>query len=294
MPKEVIKFLAPRPHENFIDATCGLGGHSRLILEKTAPKGQLLAIDQDIVALNQARENLAEFQERVAFVHANFDELGLIIRTWPVKEVNGILFDLGVSTYQLTAPERGFSFLPRRQAGNQESVLDMRMSPESQRLSARDIINQWDVHSLKRILKNFGEEPFAGKIAREIIRVRQSQPIKTTDELVAVVKRALPPAYRASREKHFATATFRALRMAVNNELQVLENGLKQAIQVLSPGGRIVIIAFHSLEDRIVKNFLRESSLKILTPKPVIARDEEIKNNPKARSAKLRAAIKNF
>lgn len=288
MPKEVIKFLAPHKNENFIDATCGLGGHSRLILEKTAPKGQLLAIDQDIVALNQAQKNLAEFQARITWGHANFDELGLIIRTWPVKEVNGILFDLGVSTYQLTAPERGFSF-------NQKSILDMRMSPESQRLSAREIINQWDAHSLKRILKNFGEEPFAGKITREIIHARQNQPIETTDELVAVVKRALPPAYRASRQKHFATATFRALRMAVNNELDVLENGLKQALQVLSPGGRIVVISFHSLEDRIVKRFFQNNpDLEILTPKLIMASEKEIQQNPKARSAKLRAAIKNF
>jgi len=294
MPKEVIKFLAPHADENFIDATCGLGGHSRLILEKTAPKGQLLAIDQDIVALNQARKNLAQFQARITWAHANFAELGLIIKDWPVKKINGILFDLGVSTYQLTAPERGFSF-------NAPAKLDMRMAPESQRLTAGDIVNQWDAHSLKRILKNFGEEPFAAKIAREIIRVRQNRPIETTDELVAVIKRALPPSYRASREKHFATATFRALRMAVNNELAVLENGLKQALQVLSPGGRIVVIAFHSLEDRIVKNFFRENEnrpanrqgLKILTEKPVTASAEEIKTNPKARSAKLRAAVKN-
>ncbi len=285
MPKEVINYLAPLQNGNFVDATCGLGGHSRLILEKIGPSGQLLAIDQDIIALDEAQKNLARFQERVTFIHANFDELGLIRRKWSVERIDGILFDLGVSSYQLMTPERGFSF-------NQDAPLDMRMSPESQRISAKDIVNDWDEKSLKRILKTYGEEPFAGKIAKEIIQARERQRIERTDDLVEIIKNAQPPSYRASRQKHFATSTFRALRMAVNDELNVLENGLKQAVQILSPGGRIVVISFHSLEDRIVKNFFRESNLEILTPKPVTASDDEIQNNPKARSAKLRAAIK--
>lgn len=286
MPKEVIFYLAPPKNGNFVDATCGLGGHSRLILKKTVPKGKLLAIDQDSIALNQAQKNLSEFGDRVTFVNRNFDDLGLIIRQWPVEGVNGILFDLGVSTYQLETAERGFSF-------NKEAPLDMRMSPHSEKLTAQDIVNNWDESSIKKILKNYGEEPFAGKISREIIQSRQRQRIEKTNQLVEIIKRALPPSYRISREKHFATSTFRALRMAVNNELEVLAGGLKQAVQILSPGGRIIVISFHSLEDRIVKNFFRENpELKILTSKPVMASPREIERNPKARSAKLRAAMK--
>lgn len=289
MTVEVIKCLAPRANENFIDATTGLGGHSKEILQRTEPKGQLLAIDQDSVALEQAKLNLDKYSDRIFFINDNFSELGLMVRKWPVQKIDGILFDLGVSTYQLTEKERGFSF-------NLDAPLDMRMS-QRERISADDIVNSYDETSLKRILKEFGQEPFAGKIAKTILRKRREKRIETTNELVEIVKQAMPPGYRASREKHFATSTFRALRMAVNNELEVLESGLKQALQVLSPGGRIVVISFHSLEDRIVKNFLNASrreneKLKILTPKPVMAGAEEININPKARSAKLRAAVK--
>lgn len=293
MPKEVIETLAPRKNENFIDATCGLGGHSKLILEKNSPQGKLLAIDQDEIALEAAEKNLRRFSNRVVFMNDNFSELGLLIRDWEVTRIDGILFDLGVSTYQLTEKERGFSFLPRGKAGNQESRLDMRMSPIRQRISAYEIINRWDERDLKRILSAYGEEPFANKIAREIVKARSVRPIEKTNELVEIIKQAMPPRYRITRQKHFATSTFRAIRMAVNNELEVLESGLKQAVQILSPGGRLVVISFHSLEDRIVKNFFRENpGLKILTTKLVLASDQEIQQNPKARSAKLRAAVK--
>ncbi|MBM2821112.1 MAG: Ribosomal small subunit methyltransferase [Candidatus Berkelbacteria bacterium] len=293
LTNETIENLAPHQNENFIDATCGFGGHAKLILEKTTPDGKLLAIDQDIVALENAKKNLDEFGERVSFAHSNFDNLGLIIREWKVQEVNGVLFDLGVSTYQLTSSERGFSFLPRGKAGNQDSILDMRMSPESQKLSAQEIVNKWAENDLKSILKKYGEEPFAAKIAQAIVFERKKQPIIYTNQLVEVIKKALPPQYRINRQKHFATSTFRTLRMTVNNELKVLESGLKQGLQILSPGGRMVVISFHSLEDRIVKNFFRDNpNLKVVTNKPVIASEEEINNNPKARSAKLRCAIK--
>lgn len=289
MTDEVIKYLAPRQNENFIDATTGLGGHSKLILEKNGPKGQLLAIDQDKIALEEAAKNLKKFEDRVTYINKNFDELGLIVRNWPVEKIDGILMDLGVSTYQLTSSERGFSF----SADEADSDLDMRMSPDRTRISAADIVNKWSEPDLKRILKNFGEEPFAGKIAKNIVRSREKHQISKTGELVLIIKKSLSPAYRASREKHFATSTFRALRMAVNHELEALENGLKQAVQVLSPGGRIVIISFHSLEDRIVKNFFRDNeTLEILNRKPIVATEEEIINNSKARSAKLRAAKK--
>lgn len=286
MIKEVIKFLAPQKTENFVDATCGFGGHSRLILRNSSPNGKLLCIDQDTIAQEQAKKNLENFYPRVSYANTNFNQLGLLKRDWKVKKIDGILFDLGVSTYQLTDKNRGFSF-------NLESKLDMRMAPNSQRISAYEIVNSYSESSLKNILKTYGEEPFAGKIAKLIVLRRKDKEIYSTNDLVEIIKQTMPPSYRHSREKHFATSTFRALRMAVNNELEVLESGLKQAVQILSPGGRIVVITFHSLEDRIVKNFFRENTdLRILTPKPVTAENVEIEQNPKARSAKLRAAIK--
>lgn len=282
---EVVQFLAPKKNENFIDATLGFGGHALEILKKTAPNGCLLGIDQDDVALREAQKKLKNYRGRVDFIRANFSEMGLLVRRWP-KEVNGILFDLGVSTYQLTSGDRGFSF-------QKNSPLDMRMSPERKSLTARDIVNSWDKNRLKRIFQKLGEEPLAGKIAQEIVRARIKNPIETTDDLVAVIKKAMPLKILKTRKKHFATNIFRALRMEINQELPNLESALKQSKQILSPGGRLVIISFHSLEDRIVKNFLRESDdLEILTPKPVVPSVTEIQNNPKSRSAKLRAAIK--
>ncbi len=238
------------------------------------------------MAQDAARENLKKFADRITFFNKNFDNLGLIIRKWDVQKVDGILFDLGTSNYQLESKDRGFSF-------REDSKLDMRMSPESQRLSAFEIVNTFDEKNLSKILKTFGEEPFAGKIAKNIVLQRRKKEIYSTNELVQIIKDIMPPSYRHSKEKHFATSTFRALRMAVNKELEVLENGLKQAVQILSPGGRLVVISFHSLEDRIVKNFFKENSnLEILTNKPIQASEAEILENPKSRSAKLRAAIK--
>lgn len=285
LTKEVIHFLAPGKNENFIDATIGFGGHSEEILKKTAPSGRLLGFDQDIEALGMAEKKLKKFVSRVDFIHANFSEMGLIARKWE-KEINGILFDLGVSTYQLTSGQRGFSF-------RENGPLDMRMSPESQRFTARDIINSYDQNRLKRIFQELGEEPFAARIAQKIVLSRKKMAIETTDDLVAIVEQAIPQKALYKRKKHFATNIFRALRMTVNDELSHLKSALKQSEQILTPGGRLVVISFHSLEDRIVKNFFRESEeLEILSPKPIVPSSEEIKDNPKSRSAKLRAAIK--
>lgn len=289
LPMETIKYLAPQKNQNFIDATCGLGGHTELILAKTGPKGRVLAIDQDEEAIEQARKNLKNYLNRVDLIKSNFSNLGLLIRKWSVEKIDGILFDLGVSSYQLDEPTRGFSF-------TKSAVLDMRMSKDA-RLSAKEIVNSWDEVKLRKIIQEYGEEPFASKIAKQIVKTRQAKPIITTDELVEIIKRALPPVVRYKKDKHFATATFRALRMAVNDELPVLQSGLKQAGQIISPGGKIVVISFHSLEDRIVKQYFLKSltnneNLQILTKKPIIATKSEIKLNPRARSAKLRAAIK--
>lgn len=245
-----------------------------------------MAIDQDAVAISEAQKNLKNFSKRIDFAQKNFSELGLLVRFWKVSHIDGILFDLGVSTYQLKSPERGFSF-------SSNAKLDMRMAPEAQTLSADTIVNKWSESDLRKILREFGQEPFAGKIAQEIVKMRKTREIETTGELVEVIRRALPPKYRINLKKHFATSTFRALRMVVNQELKNLEEGLKQAWQILSPGGRMVVISFHSLEDRIVKNFFRtRQNIKILTPKPVMAGSIEIEKNPSARSAKLRTAEK--
>lgn len=282
---ETIEYLDPKPGENFIDCTLGYGGHSKLILEKTAPNGKLLAIDQDEVALSEAAENLKEFDGRVQFEKANFIELGLIVRKWPVAHIDGILIDLGVSTPQLTG-ERGFSF-------NVDAPLDMRMDPRSQRTTAADILNKYSEGEIFRILISLGEEKFAKQIAKKIIEARRAKEIEATAELVEIVKESMPPSYRFGKRLHFATNTFRALRMVVNQELENIEKVLPQAVQVLSPSGRLVVISFQSLEDRIVKNFFRDSEkLEVLTKKPIIATEEEIEQNAPSRSAKLRAAKK--
>jgi len=284
LPAETIKHLDPKPGENFIDATLGYAGHAKLILEKTAPDGRILGLDQDEHALTAAQDALSGFSGRVQTEHINFTQLGLIVRKWPVNHVDGVLIDLGVSTPQLTG-ERGFSF-------KTNVPLDMRQNPRAQRLTAADVINKSTEKEIAKILFD-GEERFAKQIAKKIIEVRRAKPIATTQELVEIIHRATPPAYRATVKTHFATATFRALRIAVNDELENLKKVLPQAKQVLSPGGRLVVISFQSLEDRIVKHFFKNSTdLTILTNKPVLASAEEINENPNARSAKLRAAIK--
>jgi 16S rRNA (cytosine1402-N4)-methyltransferase len=282
LPEEVIKQLKPLKNQNFIDATVGFGGHAAKILAKTGPEGKLLAIDQDPIALEEAKSNLEKFSERVSYANVNFSELGLIVRQWPVGEIDGILFDLGVSSFQLDSAERGFSF-------TKDGPLDMRMSPKISK-SAEDIINKASFAEIRKIIGEYGEEPLAGKIASEIVRARAKKPIKSTSELVGVIAKAIPERFKNGRI-HFATKTFQGLRIAVNDELGALENGLKQAKQILSPGGRIVVISFHSLEDRIVKRFF-ESNMEVLTSKPVMASAEEANLNPRSRSAKLRAAIK--
>ncbi len=282
LQQEVIQLLAPKPNRNMIDATLGLGGHSKLLLEKIGPNGKLLGIEWDINALEVAKKNLAEFGDRFQYYHGNFVDLGLVVRDYQVKTISGILIDLGPSTYQLTDESRGFTFL-------KNAPLDMRQN-QDQKLSAEGMVNKFSEKDLQKILFE-GEERFAKQIAKKIVEERKNSPIETTDQLIEIVRRATPPSYRYDRKTHFATGTFRALRMAVNHELENLKNVLPQAVSILSPGGRIAIISFHSLEDRIVKQFFRgNSNLEILTKKPIVASEKEIQKNPSARSAKLRGA----
>ncbi|MEH1923090.1 16S rRNA (cytosine(1402)-N(4))-methyltransferase RsmH [Nostoc sp.] len=275
LPQEVIAGLAVSPGGHYLDTTVGGGGHSRLILA-AAPDVKLTAIDQDEDALAAARKELAEFGDRVKFIHSNFADY-----EFPPNTFDGILADLGVSSYHLDQAERGFSF---RQAAN----LDMRMD-RGRSLTAADVINNWDEAELADIFFKYGEERLSRRIARRIVERR---PLYTTTELADAIASSVPPKYRYGRI-HPATRVFQALRIVVNDELKSLETFLDKAPNALVPGGRIVIISFHSLEDRPVKHGLRNSPLlKVLTKKPIIATEEEIGKNPRSRSAKLRIAEK--
>ncbi len=279
MVDEVLRFLEPGPGKLIVDATVGTGGHAEAILERGA---ELVGIDRDPYALEVARERLSRFGERCCLVQGNFRHLEEILREQGIDEVDGVLFDLGMSSFQLDDPERGFSF-------SVEGPLDMRMDP-SQSLTAHEIVNRWPERKIAEILREYGEERYAKRIARAIVR---SRPIETTTQLARIVARCYPPGYHRI---HPATRTFQALRIAVNDELDALREGLTAAIRCLRPGGVVVVISFHSLEDRIVKHTFRQrwiaDEVEILTKKPITPRPEEVKENPKARSAKLRAARK--
>jgi len=285
--KEVIDYLNPQVDENFIDATVGEGGHGLAILKKNGPNGKLLGIEIDSGVYEDLREKMIEMVERVVLVNDSYINLEKIVKENNFKPVHGILFDLGMCSWHLDASGKGFSYL-------KDEPLDMRFDSESD-LTAAEIINTWDIKKIEKILREFGEEKYVYRISSAIKEVRKKERIIGTQQLVDILKRTLPKDYD-NRRIHFATRTFQALRIAVNNELQTIEEGLKQAIKILEPNGRIVVISFHSLEDRIVKNIFREKAkigeLSILTKKPITPCLEEIKNNSRSSSAKLRAAEK--
>ncbi len=273
--REVITGLAIRPGGHYLDVTVGGGGHSRLILA-AAPDVRLTAVDQDGDALAAAQKRLAGFGDRVEFIRSNFAAYD-----FPFEAFDGIIADLGVSSYHLDSPERGFSF-------RHTADLDMRMD-RRQALTAADIINYWDEKELADIFFHYGEERLSRRIARRIVEKR---PFTTTTELAQAIATCVPGKYRHGRI-HPATRVFQALRIAVNDELKSLEKFLEAALPSLVPGGRIAIISFHSLEDRLVKHSLRNSPLvKVLTKKPIIAQADEIAQNPRSRSAKLRIACR--
>jgi len=291
---EVVDHLAVQPGGRYVDCTVGAGGHAAAILDAAAPGGLLLGLDADPGALEVARERLAAFGASVRLVNANFTELRRVCLQNSLVPVHGVLFDLGLSSMQL-AGGRGFSF-------QEEAPLDMRFSP-NQALSAYEIVNQYREEDLAEVVRRYGEEPAARRIARAIVRAR---PIENSAALASVVLRALPG---PRRRIHPATRTFQALRIAVNDELGALREGLRQANEVLGHGGRLVVISFHSLEDRIVKQFFQQesrdcicppetpacvcghkASLRVLTRRPATAEREELAANPRSRSAKLRAA----
>ncbi|MCD6518413.1 MAG: 16S rRNA (cytosine(1402)-N(4))-methyltransferase RsmH [Anaerolineae bacterium] len=292
--QEVLYWLAPQAGQAYIDATVGLGGHAEGILERSSPDGRLLAIDVDPQALKRACQRLERFEGRVVFVEGHFAQLTKIARRSGFSSVAGILLDLGVSSLQLADPARGFSF-------QQDGPLDMRMGPEMP-LTAEEIVNTWPEGELARLLWEYGEERFARRIARAICAER---PLHTTRELADLVARVVKRRGRI----HPATRTFQALRIAVNEELRSLEQVLPQAVELLAPGGRLVVISFHSLEDRIVKRFIQQESrdcicppklpqcvcghvatLRPLVKKPIRPSPKEIAFNPRSRSARMRVA----
>jgi len=290
--KEVIEYLNPKSNENFIDSTVGEMGHSMAILEKNKPEGKVLGIewDSEIIKKDKARILISNLQKRIILVNDSFVNLKKIVaEKRNLKPFSGILFDLGLSSWHLEKSGRGFTFL-------KNEPLDMRYNKRKSagELTAEKILNDWSPLEIENILKKYAQERFAKRISQEIERVRRKRRIKTTFQLVEIIKKATPSWYH-KRKIHLATKTFQSLRIAVNNELDNLEKVLPDALEVLSAGGRLLVISFHSLEDRIVKNFFRKNSgskIKILTRKPIRPSFEEIKINPRSRSAMLRAAIK--
>ena len=296
LTEEAIRFLAVQPGGRYVDCTLGAGGHARAIMEAASPGGLLLGLDADPKAIAAAARTLEPFGQSLRLVEANFRELEAICRRHNFIPVHGVLFDLGLSSLQLAEPGRGFSF-------QADAPLDMRFNP-SQQLTAAEIVNLYAEEELADVIWRYGEEPGSRRIARAVVRAR---PVRTTRQLAEIVSRTVPGRGRI----HPATRTFQALRIAVNDELGALESGLEQAVAVLGRGGRLVVISFHSLEDRIVKQFLQRESrdcicppenitctcghhatLRLLTKHTVTPQPHEVANNPRSRSARLRAAEK--
>ena len=298
---ECIENLKIRPDGVYLDGTLGRAGHSREIAKRLMT-GRLICVDRDDAALEAAKERLADWMDRVTLVHSNFDQVGDIVADLGLPGVDGMLFDLGVSSPQLDDGARGFSYMA-------DAPLDMRMD-RSEGLTAADVVNTWPQEELKRILFQYGEERYAPLIAAAIVRRRQEKPIGTTLELVEVIKSAMPG--KALKEKqHPAKRSFQAIRIAVNDELASVERMLKGAVPKLNRGGRLAVITFHSLEDRIVKSGLAEFAkgctcppdfpvcvcgktpdVKLINKKPILPTEREVEENPRARSAKLRVAEK--
>lgn len=298
---EVLELLAPRPGGRYLDGTLGLGGHAEAILDLAGQGAELLGLDRDAVALERARARLGRFGGAARLVQAPYSDFEAEMDALGWDLLDGALLDLGVSSIQLDTADRGFSFLS-------DGPLDMRMDPGSGAAPASQIVNKASAERLKEIIRDLGEEPMAGRIARAIVEARQDREIETTLELAAIVERAYPAKWRRTARNHPATRTFQALRMAVNRELEELEAFLARITDRLRIGGRVAIISFHSLEDRLVKRAFREEAkdcscprtqmvcdcsgpkLRLLTKKPVTPSEEEMAGNPRSRSAKLRAA----
>ncbi len=300
--KETVDGLNVKEDGTYVDCTLGGAGHSEYLLSQLSEKGKLVAFDQDETALRHAKEKLADYEGQVVFIKSNFRYLKDRLNEIGITKVDGVLFDLGVSSPQLDTPERGFSY-------HHDAPLDMRMD-QLAGLSAKEVVNEWPYEDLVKIFFKYGEEKFSKQIARKIEKAREQSAIETTGQLVDIIKEAIPAPARRSGG-HPAKRIFQAIRIAVNDELKVFEEALLQAIEVLKPGGRVSVITFHSLEDRICKSTFKEMSsppelphglpvipkefepkLKLVNRKPITASEEELEHNNRARSAKLRIAEK--
>lgn len=301
MLNECIDMLNIVPSGIYVDGTLGGAGHS-LEIVKRLDSGKLIAFDQDIEAIENAKIKLKAFEDKVILIHDNFRNIKKSLEDIDIFRINGLLLDLGVSSYQLDSPERGFSY-------RYDAPLDMRMNQSSQ-ISAKYIVNTYFEEDLKRIIRDYGEEKWASRIAQFIVEERMKKPIDTTGELVQIIKAAIPKKAR-EEEQHPAKRTFQAIRIETNHELDVIHDVLESAVELLLPGGVISVITFHSLEDRIVKNFFRDESTGCICPpeipvcvcnhqarlrlahrKPLVPSEEELRENPRSRSAKVRGAIK--
>ena len=299
---ETIEGLNINPDGIYFDGTLGGGGHSEAIA-KQLTTGRLIGIDQDADAIRAAGERLAPYGERVTLIQSNYEAMSDILDTLRIERVDGIMLDLGVSSFQLDTAERGFSYM-------EDAPLDMRMSREGSRTAA-DVVNGYTEDALYRVIRDYGEEPFAKNIAKHIVRERETKPIETTLELVDIIKGAIPAKARRTGG-HPAKQTFQAIRIEVNRELEVLQNSVDGMIRRLAPGGRICIITFHSLEDRIVKQIFRKNESPcicppefpvcmckrrslgtVITKKPILPSEEETERNRRAKSAKLRIFERN-
>ncbi|MBN1870726.1 MAG: 16S rRNA (cytosine(1402)-N(4))-methyltransferase RsmH [Candidatus Omnitrophica bacterium] len=285
MLNEVIKYLDPKPGNIVVDGTLGLGGHAEVILKLIGSKGRLIGIDRDAQALAMASKNLSAYQDQCDFIHENYSNIDKVLAKLNIRHVDRVLLDLGLSSFQLNDPQRGFSF-------RAEGPLDMRMDQDSY-ISAFDLVNSLSEREISTILKDFGQERWHHRIARYVVQSRLKKPIETTKELSDIVLRAMPRQSR--REKiHPATRAFQAFRIAVNRELEGLEEALEKCLDALKVGGRIAVVAFHSLEDRVVKQKFRKWSqsgeLDLIVKKPLRPSEGEARFNPRARSARLRIA----
>jgi len=287
MLKEVIDYLKLSPGKTIVDATMGTGGHSRGIIERIMPGGRLIGMDRDQDSLAVTRQRLRDFAPACEFQYGNFVDIDDILKKLNIKKVDGILFDLGLSSYQLEDPNRGFSF-------QCDGPLDMRFDRNSF-ISAYDLVNNLNEEEISAMLWTFGEERWHNRIAHLLVEEREKRAITTTRELSNIVVKAVPHRFRHYRI-HPATRTFQAVRIAVNRELETIETGISKAIELLDRPGRICVISFHSLEDRIAKFSFRklaaEGKIKIITPKPLIPKEAEVRQNAASRSSKLRVAEK--
>lgn len=295
---ETVDALNIRPDGIYVDGTLGGAGHSYEICRRLSPKGRLIGIDQDEAAIKAATEHLGEFRDRVTIIRSNYCEMKQQLNRLGVTSVDGIMLDLGVSSYQLDTADRGFTY-------REDAPLDMRMDQRQSR-TARDIVNEYSEMELYRVIRDYGEDKFAKNIAKHIVQARQKKSLETTGELIQVIKAAIPMKVRAVGG-HPAKRTFQAIRIELNNELGVLEDSLDDMIELLNDEGRLCIITFHSLEDRIVKNRFREnenpctcprefpvcvcgkkSKGRVITRKPILPGEIELEENPRSKSAKLR------